>query len=93
MQIAFKVFRGLERIRTAVEAFAELCLATRPRDQLICWQNYKKQMVLQRIEKRKGDPLQITFLLKNNYSPLGPDIFSFNALNASISPNVDFSDC
>ena len=26
---------GLERIRTAVEAFAELCLATRPRDLLI----------------------------------------------------------
>ena len=25
--------RGLEQIRTAVEAFAELCLATRPRDQ------------------------------------------------------------
>ena len=25
-------FRGLERIRTAVEAFAELCLATRPQD-------------------------------------------------------------
>ena len=24
--------RGLERIRTAVEAFAELCLAARPRD-------------------------------------------------------------
>ena len=29
--IAF-VLRGLERIRTAVEAFAELCLATRPQD-------------------------------------------------------------
>ena len=26
--------RGPERIRTAVEAFAELCLATRPRDHL-----------------------------------------------------------
>jgi hypothetical protein len=26
--------RGLERIRTAVEAFAELCLATRPQDHL-----------------------------------------------------------
>ena len=25
-------FRGPERIRTAVEAFAELCLATRPQD-------------------------------------------------------------
>ncbi len=25
-------FGGLERIRTAVEAFAELCLATRPQD-------------------------------------------------------------
>ena len=24
-------FRGTERIRTAVQAFAELCLATRPR--------------------------------------------------------------
>ncbi len=35
---------GLERIRTAVGAFAELCLATRPRDQLLCRmrQNYKK---------------------------------------------------
>lgn len=27
-----EVFRGLERIRTAVGAFAELSLATRPRD-------------------------------------------------------------
>ena len=27
--------RGPERIRTAVEAFAELCLATRPRNQFI----------------------------------------------------------
>ncbi len=26
-----KVFRGIERIRTAVAAFAELSLATRPR--------------------------------------------------------------
>ncbi len=32
MQAAIAVYRGLERIRTAVEAFAELCLATRPRD-------------------------------------------------------------
>ena len=31
--IAF-AFRGLERIRTAVEAFAELCLATRPQDRI-----------------------------------------------------------
>ena len=29
--------RGPERIRTAVEAFAELCLATRPQD-LFEWQ-------------------------------------------------------
>ena len=28
----FHSLRGLERIRTAVEAFAELCLATRPQD-------------------------------------------------------------
>jgi hypothetical protein len=28
----FSIVRGLEQIRTAVEAFAELCLATRPRD-------------------------------------------------------------
>ena len=28
------LFRGRERIRTAVEAFAELCLATRPHDLL-----------------------------------------------------------
>lgn len=26
------VFRGPERIRTAVQAFAELCLAARPQD-------------------------------------------------------------
>ena len=26
------LYRGPERIRTAVEAFAELCLATRPQD-------------------------------------------------------------
>lgn len=31
------VFGGLERIRTAVEAFAELCLATRPRDHSYEW--------------------------------------------------------
>ena len=29
----FKAFRGSERIRTAVGAFAELSLATRPRNQ------------------------------------------------------------
>ncbi len=29
---AFFITRGPERIRTAVEAFAELCLATRPQD-------------------------------------------------------------
>ena len=28
-------FGGLERIRTAVEAFAELCLATRPQDPFV----------------------------------------------------------
>ena len=33
------ILRGLEQIRTAVEAFAELCLATRPRDQLFQSQN------------------------------------------------------
>ncbi len=27
----YSVSRGIERIRTAVQAFAELCLATRPR--------------------------------------------------------------
>ena len=32
-----ELFRGRERIRTAVEAFAELCLATRPQD-LLDWQ-------------------------------------------------------
>ena len=26
------LYRGPERVRTAVEAFAELCLATRPQD-------------------------------------------------------------
>jgi hypothetical protein len=31
----WKVFGGFERIRTAVEGFADLCLATRPRNQLI----------------------------------------------------------
>ena len=31
----FPSLGGPERIRTAVEAFAELCLATRPQDQLI----------------------------------------------------------
>ncbi len=30
------LFGGLERIRTAVGAFAELSLATRPRDQIGC---------------------------------------------------------
>ena len=28
---------GPERIRTAVEAFAELCLATRPQDLSLTW--------------------------------------------------------
>lgn len=36
-----KVFRGIERIRTAVAAFAELSLATRPRC-LIRLANVKK---------------------------------------------------
>ncbi len=31
---AFCLYRGPERIRTAVQAFAELCLATRPQDLL-----------------------------------------------------------
>ena len=31
--MGFEDLRGPERIRTAVEAFAELCLATRPQDQ------------------------------------------------------------
>lgn len=30
------MFRGRERIRTAVEGFADLCLATRPRDHEAC---------------------------------------------------------
>jgi hypothetical protein len=34
LEIAF-YFRGPERIRTAVRAFAELCLATRPQDLFI----------------------------------------------------------
>ncbi len=29
---SFEIFRGRERTRTAVEGFADLCLATRPRD-------------------------------------------------------------
>ena len=33
-QIKFDDFRGPERIRTAVGAFAELCLATRPQDRI-----------------------------------------------------------
>ncbi len=32
--LIFYFLRGPERIRTAVRAFAELCLATRPQDQL-----------------------------------------------------------
>ncbi len=31
-EVLFAFFGGPERIRTAVEAFAELCLATRPQD-------------------------------------------------------------
>ena len=37
----FVKIRGLERIRTAVEAFAELCLATRPQDHLMWCLSYK----------------------------------------------------
>ena len=33
--------RGPERIRTAVEAFAELCLATRPQDHFF-WQPFRQ---------------------------------------------------
>ncbi len=33
-EVLFAFFRGPERIRTAVEAFAELCLATRPQDHI-----------------------------------------------------------
>ncbi len=35
------IIRGLERIRTAVEGFADLCLATRPRDHNMWLQSYK----------------------------------------------------
>lgn len=34
-EVFFAVFRGPERIRTAVQAFAELCLATRPQDHIL----------------------------------------------------------
>lgn len=30
-------FRGRDRIRTGVQAFAELCLAARPPDQFLIW--------------------------------------------------------
>jgi hypothetical protein len=33
-EVLFAFLGGLERIRTAVEAFAELCLATRPQDHI-----------------------------------------------------------
>ncbi len=34
-EVLFVLFRGPERIRTAVEAFAELCLASRPQDHIL----------------------------------------------------------
>ena len=39
------IFRGPERIRTAVRAFAELCLATRPQDQLMDGKCSKKSFL------------------------------------------------
>ena len=40
-------FGGPEQIRTAVEAFAELCLATRPQDHLIDLNGENKVVILE----------------------------------------------
>jgi hypothetical protein len=45
---------GLERIRTAVGAFAELSLATRPRDHF-CNKTIKNSLDYNYSKKRKGD--------------------------------------
>jgi hypothetical protein len=43
-----EMFRGRERIRTAVRAFAELCLATRPPDHFYLWiANVRKKLLQQ----------------------------------------------
>ncbi len=51
--------RGLERIRTAVEAFAELCLATRPQDPFGKMANVQKnsklQFIIQNLMQKIGE--------------------------------------
>ena len=42
----YGIFGGPERIRTAVEAFAELCLTTRPQDLLLLYSLYTYFVVL-----------------------------------------------
>ena len=47
--------RGLDRIRTDVDGFADHCLATRPRDLILDYQKYNlqsnKQFILQQQQK------------------------------------------
>ena len=49
--MSYKYLRGLGRIRTAVKGFADLCLATRPRDPILLgMQKYKESTLKQIIE-------------------------------------------
>ncbi len=54
-EVLFVFLRGLERIRTAVEAFAELCLATRPQDHIffIGLQKYKTRAKVPKFFRKK----------------------------------------
>ncbi len=78
---------GSERIRTAVGAFAELSLATRPRNQFRYW--YSK--LSSTYECPIPSPINYSDFDSSAGLALAALIFSFSALNASISPRVDFS--
>jgi hypothetical protein len=104
-----RLSRGLERIRTAVEAFAELCLAARPRDPFFTVQGseftirvdtkLKKSNGFTTPVKKESDPElsgPLLIIISSAYSDLGsppPDILSLSAARASRSPRVDFSVC
>ena len=70
--VAF-VLRGLERIRTAVEAFAELCLATRPQDHI--YSVSMSERSLNGIAKYTNSDYKSTRLVPNSQSFSNKNIY------------------
>ena len=60
------LYRGPERIRTAVEAFAELCLATRPQDLFLGRENNANKLIIK--EFYHYSDLSDICILKLNYA-------------------------